>query len=463
MVIVGVAWLEERKMKRLSGEAYDAYRSKTSFLLPLPRFLRRALASPSRWLFGKSVPERKGEIALVLVVITAVLMVSSHFYARHRQYDQLGVPAGLFEARATQVDELIAEMRRTDSNRRRAWIAGALADLGAPAAGPLIGLLDDPDPVLRQEAARVLGRVNSPDAVGPLLGRLSDEDSNVQFWAILALGQLRSEEAVEPLIAVLQNRNRSTPRAAAIALGQIGSPAAVDALIGFMKAPNWWDRVAAVDALGEIGSETALDALMARFDGEEVHVRRSIVVALLKIGSERARGTLETALGDEDKEVRLYAAEALKRLRARSALKGPESCTIVMAARDGLVLAGNNEDRDHPRTIVTFVPATKDYYGRIVFGYDDAPVQGGMNDQGLFIDGNALRPTGWRPDPAKPTMPVSVMTTILATCATCTDVEALFEKWNVTGLAQARFPVADRTGASMVVEYGRGRGPMRPE
>jgi hypothetical protein len=136
---------------------------------------------------------------------------------------------------------------------------------------------------------------------------------------------------------------------------------------------------------------------------------------------------------------------------------GPQSCTIVMAARDGLVLAGNNEDRDHPQTIVTFVPATKDYHGRIVFGYDDAPVQGGMNDQGLFIDGNALRPTGWRPDPDKPAMLMSVMTTILATCATCADVEALFKKWNVRGLAQARFPVADRTGASLVAEFGQGR------
>jgi hypothetical protein len=52
-------------------------------------------------------------------------------------------------------------------------------------------------------------------------------------------------------------------------------------------------------------------------------------------------------------------------------------CTIVMAARDGLVLVGNNEDRNHLQTVVTFVPATQKYYGRIVFGYDDAPVQGG--------------------------------------------------------------------------------------
>ena len=132
-------------------------------------------------------------------------------------------------------------------------------------------------------------------------------------------------------------------------------------------------------------------------------------------------------------------------------------CTIVMAARDGLVLAGNNEDRNHTQTIVTFMPPSESYYGRVVFGYDDAPIQGGMNDQGLFIDGNALAPTGWTPDPDKQESRGNPMMIILGTCATCEDVKAFFEKHNVRGLARARFPVADRTGASMVVEYGQGR------
>jgi len=132
-------------------------------------------------------------------------------------------------------------------------------------------------------------------------------------------------------------------------------------------------------------------------------------------------------------------------------------CTIVMAARNGLVLAGNNEDRDHPQTIVSFMPATESFYGRVVFGYDDAPIQGGMNDRGLFIDGNAIAPTGWKPDPAKQTFRGIGMMVILGTCATCEDVKAFFEKNNIPGLERARFPVADRTGASMVVEYAEGR------
>jgi len=132
-------------------------------------------------------------------------------------------------------------------------------------------------------------------------------------------------------------------------------------------------------------------------------------------------------------------------------------CTIVMAARNGLVLAGNNEDRNHLKTIVNFIPAKDKYYGRVIFGYDDGPWQGGMNDHGLFVDGNALAPTGWTPDRDKPMIAGNIMMVMLATCATCEDVKAVFERSNVPGLGQARFPVADRSGASMVVEYGQGR------
>jgi len=317
MVIVGVALLEERKMKRLSGETYDEYQRKTSFLLPLPRFLRAALAWPNRVLCRKSCLERKGEIAVVLVITTAVLMILSYFYVRHRQYSQINVSAGIFDSDVDRVEKLIGEMKRTEDWRRKSRIADALADIGGPATVPLIGLLNDPNPETRREAIRALGQIAPAAAVGPLLEKLSDENINVRIEAISALGKMRSVEAVEPLISVLESKTKDLSRAAAVALGRIGSEQAVGPLLGFLESPNWWDRTAAIDALGEVGSEDALEPLIARLKGEEVHVRRSIVVALLKIGSDRAVIPLEEALRDEDREVRLYAAEALKRLGAK--------------------------------------------------------------------------------------------------------------------------------------------------
>gem|GEM_PF-1067783 len=132
-------------------------------------------------------------------------------------------------------------------------------------------------------------------------------------------------------------------------------------------------------------------------------------------------------------------------------------CTIIMTARDGLVLVGNNEDRNHSQTKITFIPATEKYYGRIIFGFDDAPFQGGMNDQGLFIDGNRVASTGWQPEPGKRMFMGSVITFLLGTCATCEEVKNFFKTHNVPALDRARFPVADRAGAAMVVEFAQGK------
>ena len=83
--------------------------------------------------------------------------------------------------------------------------------------------------------------------------------------------------------------------------------------------------------------------------------------------------------------------------------------------------------------------------------------QGGMNDRGLFIDANALSFTGWQPVEGKPTFEGDLLDTILAECATVEEAIAFCSRYNIPGPARARFPIADRTGASMVVEYGQGQ------
>ena len=137
---------------------------------------------------------------------------------------------------------------------------------------------------------------------------------------------------------------------------------------------------------------------------------------------------------------------------------GPaRGCTIVMVANGKLVLAGNNEDWRNPKTKIWFIPASNGEHGRVCVGFDDMYAQGGMNDQGLFIDANALGFTGWKPDEGKPAFVGELVDVILAKCATVAEVITFCQKYNIADLANARFPIADGTGASMVVEYGQGQ------
>src|SRR5262245_39742599 len=95
-----------------------------------------------------------------------------------------------------------------------------------------------------------------------------------------------------------------------------------------------------------------------------------------------------------------------------------QSCTVFFAFDGKLAIAASNEDWADPNTQIWFVPATKDNYGIVYFGFGrgtyppggisrhklkipDAGItkinpedlyglaQGGMNDKGLFFDGAA--------------------------------------------------------------------------
>ena len=91
MVIIGVAMLEEIKMRREQGAAYDFYRERTPFLLPLPGLVTRIVAAPMRLMLRKEWPESGKEVALVIVLYTVILFGLSFIY---EMFDHLVVPFG---------------------------------------------------------------------------------------------------------------------------------------------------------------------------------------------------------------------------------------------------------------------------------------------------------------------------------------------------------------------------------
>jgi tetratricopeptide (TPR) repeat protein len=135
-----------------------------------------------------------------------------------------------------------------------------------------------------------------------------------------------------------------------------------------------------------------------------------------------------------------------------------DACTIVTVAKSEVVLAGNNEDWIFPFTKIWFIPAKKGEFGRICFGFDKLGYrpEGGMNDQGLFMDANGLGETDWQPIEGKETFNAS-QEHILAHCATVDDVIRLFKNYNCPRLKFGKVVIADRNGASLIVEFGQGQ------
>ena len=97
---------------------------------------------------------------------------------------------------------------------------------GHVAATEVTARLDDPDPEVREEAARALGRIGSHEAVDALVQRLRDPNSTIRPDAARALGQIGSPDAVPALIEALSAGSVELEEACAQALGAIGDRAA---------------------------------------------------------------------------------------------------------------------------------------------------------------------------------------------------------------------------------------------
>lgn len=137
-------------------------------------------------------------------------------------------------------------------------VPNALAQIGAPAVGPLIEALNDNDPRVLRGAATALGQIGDARAVQPLLDALNDCDPAVRTAAASAVGQIADVCATEPLIAALGDSSVEVCEAAAEALGIVGDLRAIEPLKRALQQTDSVDvRVCGLRSLKEIREREA--------------------------------------------------------------------------------------------------------------------------------------------------------------------------------------------------------------
>lgn len=224
-------------------------------------------------------------------------------------------------------------------------------------------LLRDPEPALRQRAARALGRTRLPGLLAPALGALGREpDPAVRDELLWALGMLGEPRARGPLLDALSGQANPALRArAAEALGRLGpDPAVLEGLLAQL-APATDPRLlgAALLALARLHGQRALAAgadplppasaellrerLTPLLEHEHPDVRWRAVYALSELDLPGAAplllralaarpGALDAAPRDRGVVARLFAARGLARCARQGALPDPSPLRGQLAA-----------------------------------------------------------------------------------------------------------------------------------
>lgn len=134
------------------------------------------------------------------------------------------------------------------------------------------------------------------------------------------------------------------------------------------------------------------------------------------------------------------------------------ACTAFVVYRNGLALAGNNEDFWETDTKLWFVPkegsqrGVAGKLGRVYFGFDNFYPQGGMNEAGLFFDGFATAENKVKNSLERPYFEGNIADYALANCETVAEVIAVFEKHNLSILNHAMLMFGDQHGDSVIIE-----------
>ena len=146
----------------------------------------------------------------------------------------------------------------------------------------------------------------------------------------------------------------------------------------------------------------------------------------------------------------------------------PDSCTIFTVNISDTVYFGNNEDYRLHGTYMWLVPSQEitplfepiTIYGCVAFGFRynndpaDGYAQGGMNDQGLCVDGNGLPAVSMNPHPEREAPYTNVLEQTLFECANVSEVIHWYQTHYLGNVLSCQIHYADASGDAVVVSVG---------
>lgn len=231
--------------------------------------------------------------------------INRDFVGKYDSVRQAAADA-LVRLSASAVGELIKALVHAKEDKECLKISEVLIRIGAPAVQPLILTLLTPEYARR--SAEILGEIGDIQAVQPMLraaitsGGGFDDDI---LQAIVKIG----EPAVAPLEGMLQDPNPLIREAAVDTLSRIGLPS-LNALFKALRDNELTVQVCAARGLGRIGT-SAEEAILDAYQQASSLTRQKIVEICHLLPSGCYQKILKLALSDGDESVRQTAHQSV--------------------------------------------------------------------------------------------------------------------------------------------------------
>jgi HEAT repeat protein len=159
-----------------------------------------------------------------------------------------------------------------------------LQEVGTDTLPALHDALHNTSAIIRANAARALGRMNSRASTPYLLDLLHDEVVAVRVRAVEALGLIGDKVAIEPLVLTIHDHVEKVQEQAVAALVRFGNQATMPLLNSLSRERNKFVQKALLKCLGLIGDPKSAPALISYLRSSYFIVRQAAVGALVRFG-----------------------------------------------------------------------------------------------------------------------------------------------------------------------------------
>ena len=173
---------------------------------------------------------------------------------------------------ARQLLERIAE---TDGEERYRSFRDQLYGLGADVVPVLREHLDHQNYLCRMAAATNLGRLGDESSVAPLVELLDDPQPEVREMALFSLGILGDPSVTDAVVQALQDYDADVRYRALVALGDLDYPHLEDILIRCMDDDSYGVREQALSQLHAVGTPRCLPVVLKALLERKTDMKRS--------------------------------------------------------------------------------------------------------------------------------------------------------------------------------------------
>lgn len=219
----------------------------------------------------------------------------------------------LTSAQGDRVAELIADLASEEPDARLSAVR-QLAGLAVwEAAEPLVAVLADAEPAVRDEAIGALEQLGE-GAVEAALEGLNSEVPGIRAGCADVLGRVGStdDQRIAPSLRSVIGDPAATVRLKAIeALGMIGDPLALDGLKQALADPDPHVSVQAAASLTRLGDGSGLPVLLKACTSEQAETRTLAIGGLARIATPPAVQAIRDLMTDDDATVRRVAYTSL--------------------------------------------------------------------------------------------------------------------------------------------------------